>query len=194
MSDVSAAQLAASEARPRSSLAALRHELTRQIFLVPENDLEPYRAHCQAIVDSYEIVGPREQVLAQSIAEQRWSINRIRALANNLLARSVALQPLLSDHPDVNAAVAQAESFVQNHPVFNTLSLYEHRTYRNMEKDLKELNSLQAERKARAAAEAEAKAKAEAEKAQAQMEEAIKLHNLYKSALRSAGIWVRFFE
>jgi uncharacterized coiled-coil protein SlyX len=140
-----------------------------------------YQAHCQRIIDSYQVIGFREEVLAQSIAEQRYTVSRIRSLANNLMAKFAALQPLASHHPEGNSSPAPAGGLLQNHPVFNTLSLWEHRTYRNMEKDLKELNSLQAERKARAQAEAEAKVKAEAEKAQAQMEDAVKLQNLYQS-------------
>jgi len=184
VSDVPAAQLAAKTepTTPRSSLAELRDEITRQIVILPENELAQYQAHCQAVAGSYEAVGPREQLLAQSIAELRWRINRIRTIENNLLA--IAFEALLSDNPEVNAATAQAETFRRNHPVFNTLSICERRTYQNMEKELTELKSLQAERKALAQAEAEAQAKAEkakAEQTQAELNEAVKLQNLCKS-------------
>ena len=93
------------EGRKRSSLNAVRHGLTGQIIVHTKEDQEAFTKHCDGIREALAPEGALEIDLAQAIAEDRWRLNRARALENSIFALGqIDNCPEDSDNPDVDAA------------------------------------------------------------------------------------------
>jgi len=137
-----------------TKMNALRHGLTGQVNLMPDEDREAHDKFCAAIVESLAPEGALEIQFAQSIAEDNWRANRARAIETNMFAvgnltvAETANGPDLG-HPEINAAVTAAEVFSVAANKFQLLSLYMQRTNRDMQKTLDRLTALQTGRKAR---------------------------------------------
>lgn len=141
------------EGKARSSRNNLRHGLTGQITVLPDEDRDAHDAFCHEIVTSLKPETPIELQLAQSIAEDSWRLNRAVAIETNIFA-------LGHDHKKsaLQIALADARTFQERAAQFNLLSLYEQRINRNRQRNLNQLRELQAERR-------EQQAKATQEKA-----------------------------
>jgi hypothetical protein len=135
--------------RKRSSLNAFRHGLTGQIVIHTPEDQEAFQKHCDGIRGALAPVGALEADLAQAIAEDRWRLNRARALENSIFAlgQSEHLLPD-TDHAEVDAALAQGRTWMAHAHQLHLLTTYENRIRRSVEKNTAELNALQAKRKA----------------------------------------------
>jgi hypothetical protein len=130
------------EGKANSSRNNLRHGLTGHISLLPTEDREAHDAFCNELIDSFTPETPMEQQLAQSIAEDSWRLNRARAIENNMFV-------LGHNHErrEVQIALADAKTFQTQAAAFNLLSIYEQRINRNLQRNMKLLKELQAERK-----------------------------------------------
>ncbi len=71
--------------KQRSSLNALRHGLTSQIVVMPNEDLEAYRAHLKSFNVEYDPQGATETHLVRSLADTSWRLNRVAAIEANVL-------------------------------------------------------------------------------------------------------------
>ena len=81
--------------------------------------------------------------LANSIAEDSWRLNRARAIENNMFA--------LGHHHErreAQIALADAKTFQTQAAAFDRLTIYEQRINRNLQRNMKLLQELQADRKA----------------------------------------------
>jgi hypothetical protein len=138
------------EGKKRSSLNAVRHNLTGQLVLVQEGETEIYDTHCKEYRADFAPKGKVEIELTQELADLRWSINRIRAHETNLFSvQSVTLSSTLeSGDPDVNTAREISASLEKNMKTLALLSVYEQRKLRAFEKTLAKLKEIQSERKA----------------------------------------------
>src|ERR1700677_1984406 len=65
---------------------ALRHGLTGQVTLMPDEDRTAHDNFCAAIIADLAPEGALETQLAQAIAEDNWRMNRGRAVETNLFA------------------------------------------------------------------------------------------------------------
>jgi hypothetical protein len=140
------------ESKTASSMNALRHGLTGQVNLMPDEDREAHDKFCAAIVESLAAEGALEIQFAQAIAEDNWRMNRGRAIETNMFALGhiSADSPMESPgNPEIDAALNVAQIFAAAPNKFQLLSLYMQRTNRDMQKSLDRLAILQAERKAR---------------------------------------------
>jgi hypothetical protein len=148
------------EGKKRSSLNAFRHGLTGQIVIHTPEDEEAFKKHCDGIREALAAVGALEIDLAQAIAEDRWRLNRARALENSIFALGQS-EYLTQDsgHPQADAALAQGRTWMAHAHQLHLLTTYENRIRRSVEKNTAELRALQAERKA-AVAQAEEEAMA----------------------------------
>jgi hypothetical protein len=131
------------EGKSNSSRNNLRHGLTGQLSLLPAEDREAHEAFCNELVDSFNPQTPMERQLAQSIAEDSWRLNRARAIENNMFALGHG-----HERREVQIALADAQTFLNQATAFNLLSIYEQRINRNLQRNMKLLKELQAERKA----------------------------------------------
>ena len=129
---------------------ALRHGLTGQVTLMPDEDRIAHDNFCAAIVASLFPEGALEIQLAHAIAEDNWRANRGRAVETNLFALGAFCPPgpaIDTGHNQIDDAVRAAQVFAANPKSFQLLSLYMQRTNRDMALD--RLHSLQIERKTR---------------------------------------------
>ena len=129
--------------RVNSSRNNLRHGLTGHISLLPTEHREAHDAFCNELIDSFTTETPMERQLADSIAEDSWRLNRARAIENNMFALGHHHQ-----HREAQVALADAETFQTQAAAFNLLSIYEQRINRNLQRNMKLLGELQAERRA----------------------------------------------
>ena len=145
------------EGKRRSRLNASRHGLTGQILFFTPEDQAAFDRHCAAIVDSFKPSGALETELAHSIAEDRWRLRRIRAIENGIFALTVESSLDAPASPadtapdpldDADLSFAQARAWIDNSRQLELLSLYEHRLQRNLDRAIRQLESLQAQREA----------------------------------------------
>ena len=149
------------EAKERVKYNALRHGFTGQILIMTPEEREKFDAFTKGMMTDLAPAGTHETFLANSIAEEAWRLNQIRARCVNLSAvgdfdgagskyRLMEAEDAGIDHAVIDSAVARDQS-----KQLALMSLYAQRTQRAYEKYKKELNELQEKRKAAAAAERE---------------------------------------
>ncbi|HEY6343279.1 MAG TPA: hypothetical protein VIY49_17430 [Bryobacteraceae bacterium] len=135
--------------KKRVSLNAFRHGLTGQIVLHTPEDEQAFKKHCDGIRQALAPVGALEIDLAQAVAEDRWRLNRARALENSIFALGQGEHLLeFSGHAETDAALAQGRTWMTHAHELHLLTTYENRIRRSVEKNTAELHALQAERKA----------------------------------------------
>src|SRR5216683_1126543 len=136
--------------KQRSSLNALRHGLTGHTIVLPTEDMAAYQRFTKRFFDDLKPFGILEEQLVQSIADTSWRLNRIPALENNLLALGFAEHSdhIITEHPEVHAALAIAEALREQTKAFSALSMHGQRLSRQFERTLQQLRELQAERRA----------------------------------------------
>ncbi len=131
------------DGKSNSSRNNLRHGLTGHISLLPTEDSEAHDTFCNELIDSFSPETPMESQLAHSIAEDSWRLNRARAIENNMFALGHG-----HERREARIALADAQTFLTQANAFNLLSIYEQRINRNLQRNMKLLRELQAERKA----------------------------------------------
>jgi hypothetical protein len=130
------------EGKERSSRNNLRHGLTGHISLLPTEDREAHDAFCNELSDSLNPETPLERQFALSVAEDSWRLNRARAIENNMFALGHE-----GERREVQIALADARTFQAQANQFQLLTIYEQRINRNLQRNLKQLQELQAERR-----------------------------------------------
>ena len=74
------------ETKAVSCMNALRHGLTGQVNLMPDEDREAHDKFCAAIAENLAPEGALEIQFAQAVAEDIWRTNRGRAIETNMFA------------------------------------------------------------------------------------------------------------
>src|SRR5277367_2333111 len=146
------------EGKQRSALNALRHDLTGRTIVMPYEDMDQYHIFCKRLFQSLAPETPLEEQYAQTFCDTQWRLNRARSLEDSMLAlgHSEEAGEIETEHPQVHAALTAARVFRDDNKSFLNLSLYEQRLHRTLDKTLRELKALQAERKAQRQAELDA--------------------------------------
>jgi hypothetical protein len=141
----------------RTRLNAYKHGLTGQIHLFTPEEHAAFEKHCQPIVEALAPVGILERGLAQSIAEDKWRLNRACALESGIFAlgqmadesdSSLQNDQREIDQPGISQALSQAKTWLADGKHIQLLSLYQQRIQRSIERNMAELRTLRAERKA----------------------------------------------
>ena len=128
--------------KQRIRLNAYKHGLTGQIQTFTAEEHEAFEKHCNSIVEALAPAGILEQELAQSIAEDKWRLNRARALESGIFALGQSRE---FDEP-VAQALTKAKTWLAESKNLQLLSLYGQRIQRSIEKSMVELRTLRAER------------------------------------------------
>jgi hypothetical protein len=131
------------EGKSNSSRNNLRHGLTGQISLLPTEDREAHDTFCNELIESFYPETPMERQLANSIAEDSWRLNRVRAIEDNMFALGHG-----HERREARIALADAKTFQTQAAAFDRLTIYEQRINRNLQRNMKLLKDLQTERKA----------------------------------------------
>src|SRR5580658_10351592 len=141
----------------RTRLNAYKHGLTGQIHLFTPEEHEAFAKHCQSIVEALAPIGTLEQGLAQSIAEDKWRLNRARVIESGIFALGQLAdesEPALQndqreiDQPEISQPLSAARTWIDDGKHIQLLSLYQQRIQRSVERHMAELRTLRAERKA----------------------------------------------
>src|SRR5580700_1142771 len=74
------------EAKERVKYNALRHGFTGQILIMTPEEREKFDVFTKGMMTDLAPAGTHETFLANSIAEEAWRLNQIRARCNNLAA------------------------------------------------------------------------------------------------------------
>jgi hypothetical protein len=141
---------ASPEAKERVKYNALRHGFTGQVLIMTPEEREKFDAFVKGMMTDLAPVGTHETFLANSMAEEAWRLNQIRARCSNLSAvgdfdgagdKYLPMEGIESAVIDSVVARDQSKQLA-------LMSLYGQRTQRAYEKYKKELNELQETRKA----------------------------------------------
>jgi hypothetical protein len=140
---------ASAAGKRRSSLNAYRHGLTGKIHIATTEETAAFKKHCESFTQALAPVGILEQELAQEIAEDRWRLKRARSLENSIFAEghNNHVGELESGHPEVDAALAEGKTWIEQAKFLQLLTLYEQRIRRAIEKNAIELKAMQTARK-----------------------------------------------
>jgi hypothetical protein len=111
----------------RSSLNALRHGLTAQTVVLPNEDPAAHQRHIQQFLDEYAPATATETQLVHEIANTAWRLNRIPLLEAELF----------SQNPDPRTLI----------PTLATLGLHGSRLSRQFQNALDQLREIQDERR-----------------------------------------------
>jgi hypothetical protein len=138
------------EGKARSSMNAMRHGLTGRVVVLPSEDLNVYRAFCQDLMADLAPETALERQYAQTFCDTQWRLNRARSYEDNMLALGhfELADSLHAEDPQILAAMTAAKTFRENSKAFVNLSLYEQRLARQQKEALRQLQELQAQRKA----------------------------------------------
>ena len=152
---------ASPEAKERVRYNALRHGFTGQVLIMTPEEREKFDAFVKGMMTDLAPVGTHETFLANSMAEEAWRLNQIRARCANLSAvgdfdgAGDKYRPMEGQNPAIMTAVVESVVARDLSKELALMSLYAQRTQRAYEKYKKELNELQEKRKADEAAELE---------------------------------------
>ena len=128
---------------------ALKTGLTGRTVLMPGEDAEAYRLHCERFEDQFQPATPEEKELVQSLADLKWRLLRCSQLEHNLFALGRVEFAQTFDHePEpVRSALIQAHTLRTYAKDLNNLSIQETRLDKRFQRELKELNRIQTERR-----------------------------------------------
>jgi hypothetical protein len=127
---------------------AYRHGLTGQVLIQTPEDQAAYEKHCREIRESLAPVPGIEASLVQTIADNRWRLQRA-AMENSILSMGTQTPPnIISGNEEIYTAFAQAVVWLKKDKSLGLLTLYESRIQRRVEKDMLMLRQLQQDRNA----------------------------------------------
>ena len=142
------------EAKERVRYNALRHGFTGQVLIMTPEEREKFDAFVKGMMSDLTPIGTHETFLANSMAEEAWRLNQIRARCANISAvgdfdgAGNKYRPMEGQNPGIKDAVIDTVVARDQSKQLALMSLYGQRTQRAYEKYKKELNELQQTRKA----------------------------------------------
>ncbi len=139
------------DGKKRSSLNATRHGLTGQVVVLPQEDMQAYQTHCQEFFAEWLPQGPTERHLIQTLADSQWRLHRALARDRAMFAMGHEQfgDQVHTAHPQVHALFTSAVVEIERGKELDRLSRYASRIQRDYHRTLKEIQSLQQQRKAK---------------------------------------------
>ena len=138
------------EGKRRCALNAYRHGLTGQLNILTPDEQQAYDQHSEITLEALAPSTDFERDLAQSIADDRWRLKRARTIESGMFA--IGMQSGVDDtgSPQVDDALAQARTWMQEARNLQLLTVYEQRIRRAVDKAMEQLETLQTKRQAAA--------------------------------------------
>jgi hypothetical protein len=145
------------EGKQRSCLNATRHGILSQVVHFPEEELAAYNDFTTTYVAGLSPVGPVETQLANACADLQFRLHRLAAAEHNLFAlgHEEHGDAYISCNSESHSALTMAETIRRGREPLLTLTTYESRLSRRLLQTLKQLQTMQAERRTREQAELE---------------------------------------
>jgi hypothetical protein len=147
------------EGKAASRLKAMRHKVTAQVTILPDEERLAAEDFCGKLAASFNPEGLEEIQLARAIAENYRRLNQACAAIANRFALSLtgnAPHPMAGGHPQIEYAIEIAETFDRDANCLRLISLYEQRTFNLLQRQKRELEAMQKARYRQAAAQGEA--------------------------------------
>ena len=136
------------EGKSRCRLNAFRHGLTGQLNVFTPEEQQGFDKFCKIIHEALVPVGDFERIVVQSIAADRWRLERARAIEASTFALGMHGDAADSaGHPEVDDAFAQARTWYDQAHSLQLLTVYTQRIQRAWAKNVAYLETLQAKRK-----------------------------------------------
>jgi hypothetical protein len=131
-----------------SSLNALRHGLTSQVVIMPNEYLEAYHRFTESFHNDHKPSGALETQIVQSIADDYWRLNRAKNMEGHLFALFIHEKApgIETSNEQVRDALAMANGLREQTKALATLSTHQQRINRTILSNVKLLKELQAER------------------------------------------------
>ena len=127
---------------------AYRHGLTGQVHVVAAMDQIAYDKHCHSTQEYFHPVGDFEVSMVQSVADDRWQLQRASTIEDFIFACDMAGTESLIEDPIKNYALVRGKTWFGSGKDLERIALYASRIQRRLEKNLAMLRQLQADRKA----------------------------------------------
>jgi hypothetical protein len=142
--------------KKRSALNAIRHGLTGQVVVLPEEEMEAFNRFVAPILISLKMQDApddaHEDQLGQMYAKELWRINRCAAMEDAMLTLGVmeeVAENLNIENPEAHTATTYAKTFRNESKAFDRLGIYHQRLISGAKKILAQLKACQAERRQR---------------------------------------------
>jgi hypothetical protein len=135
--------------KKRSSLNAIRHGLTGQVLVLPDQDLAAFNLLCEKTMAELQIMGEHETQIAKAYCMSLWNVQKAMAIQESLLTLGImedVAGNLDIDDPQAHNAVSYAKTFRQESEVFTRISLYTQRLINQSNALRKQLEDVQTQR------------------------------------------------
>ena len=134
--------------KQRSSMNAMKHNLTGQSMILLEAETEAYNRMAASMLIDLKPKSEPERQIAQKIIDTNFRLNRLTAIENNLFSFGLAANETDCPHDDrLEVMAAQTRAWIERAGAFDTLGRYEARLSRQLLKYQEEFERLQAARK-----------------------------------------------
>jgi len=134
--------------KQRSSMNAMKHNLTGQSMILLEAETEAYNRMGAAMLIDLKPKSEPERQIAQKIIDTNFRLNRLPAIENNLFSFGLAANETDTAHDDrLEVMVAQTRAWMERAGTIDTLGRYEARLSRQLLKYQQEFERLQTVRK-----------------------------------------------
>jgi hypothetical protein len=137
--------------KARSCVNATRHGLAGRTVVLPSEDMTEFIKFSHELVNSLRPATPAERELANNIADGYWRLRRVRTTEDSLFALGYdeGQANFTADNEAIHAAYTMGKTFREHSNAFLNLSIYESRIQRGIDRNMKQLQELQANREAR---------------------------------------------
>ena len=134
--------------KQRSSMNAMKHNLTGQSMILLDAETEAYNRMGAAMLIDLKPKSEPERQIAQKIIDSNFRLNRLTAIENNLFNFGLAANETDTPHDDrLEVMAAQTRAWMERSNYLDTLGRYEARLSRLLHKYQQEFERLQAVRK-----------------------------------------------
>src|SRR5580693_8633762 len=117
--------------KQRSSMNAMKHNLTGQSMILLETETEAYNRMGAAMLIDLKPKSEPERQIAQKIIDTNFRLNRLTAIENNLFSFATAANETDTAHDDrLEVMAAQTRAWIERAPTLDTLGRYEARLSR----------------------------------------------------------------
>src|SRR5438105_11925317 len=126
--------------KARSRLNAFRHGITAKILVMTAEETLAYKGFSRDLFKEWCPQGPTETLFVQTMVDTHWRLNNMRS--HELCTYAIhhgESDEMLSDHPEVDAALAASEVLSSKTDELKLISSYEQRRTRTLEPALTQL-------------------------------------------------------
>src|SRR5580692_3961668 len=133
--------------KQRSSLSAVKHNLSGQHLILLAGETEAYNRMGSAMLTDLKPKSEPERQIAQKIIDINFRLNRLTAIENNLFEFGLTQAETNCPHDDrVEVMAAQTRGWIKHSGVYDIIGRYENRLSRQLVMYQREFERLQAVR------------------------------------------------